>query len=163
MNYNEHQVDVDGRNNVPDLYGPMWLTATYMIMLMICANLGDYFISANDQYIFNVDYCWIIVGIVLIYTLSEGLVYRAVIGCLKGNMKTSQVINCYILRVFVWQAMLMSFTIFQLFFVLFLPFTFTSQLWLWAACSKLSFCTGISESLSSQSAKHCWDCSSSLN
>lgn len=57
MNYNENEVDVDGRNNTPDLYGPMWLTATYMIMLMICANLNDYFISANDQYIFNTDYC----------------------------------------------------------------------------------------------------------
>ena len=57
MNYNENEVDVDGRNNVPDLYGPMWLTGTYMIMLMICANLNDYFISANDQYIFNTDYC----------------------------------------------------------------------------------------------------------
>ena len=56
-NYNENEVDIDGRNNTPDLYGPMWLTATYMIILMICANLNDYFISNNDQYIFNTDYC----------------------------------------------------------------------------------------------------------
>jgi hypothetical protein len=56
-NYNENEVDIDGRNNTPDLYGPMWLTTTYMIVLMICANLNDYFISNNDQYIFNTDYC----------------------------------------------------------------------------------------------------------
>ncbi len=82
---------MDGRNNTPDLYGPMWLTITYMILLMICANLNDYFISANDQYIFNTDYCSEIIGIVFMYTIAEGLVYRAVVGCLKGNMKTSEV------------------------------------------------------------------------
>ena len=92
MNYNQNEVDFDGRNNVPDLYGPMWLTGTYMIMLMICANLNDYFISANDQYIFNTDYCPQIIGIVFIYSLAESLVYKAVIGCLKGNIRTSQVI-----------------------------------------------------------------------
>jgi hypothetical protein len=62
-----------------------------MILLMICANLNDYFISGNDQYIFNTEYCPGIVGIVLIYTLAESLVYKSVIGCLKGNMRVSEV------------------------------------------------------------------------
>jgi hypothetical protein len=88
-NYNENEVDIDGRNNTPDLYGPLWLTATYMITLMICANLNDFFISGNDQYIFNTDYCSEIVGIVLLFTVAEGLVYKAVIGCLKGAMTSS--------------------------------------------------------------------------
>lgn len=57
-------------------------------MLMVCANLGDYFISANDQYIFNVDYCWIAVGIVMLFNISEGTVYGAIISCLRGNIKT---------------------------------------------------------------------------
>ena len=67
-------MDVDGRNNTPDLYGPLWLTISYMILLMICANLNDYFISGNDQYIFDTEYCPGIVGIVLIYTLTDSLV-----------------------------------------------------------------------------------------
>lgn len=114
MNYNENEVDVDGRNNTPDLYGPMWLTCTYMIMLMICANLNDYFISANDQYIFNTDYCSQIIGIVFIYTLAEAMVYRAVIGCLKGNMRLSDVIFMLsYFRVYAWSVTHMFYTSFQ--------------------------------------------------
>lgn len=63
-----------------------------MILLMICANLNDYFISGNDQYIFNTDYCSEIIGIVFMFTVAESLVYKAVIGCLKGAMSASEVI-----------------------------------------------------------------------
>jgi hypothetical protein len=80
---------MDGRNNTPDLYGPMWLTASYMILLMICANLNDYFILGNSDYVFNTNYCSIIIGIVGLFWIFESLVYKAVIGCLKGNMRSS--------------------------------------------------------------------------
>lgn len=73
------------------MFGPLWLTASYIVLLTICANLNDYFISGNDQYIFNTDYFSIIIGIVLIYTLAEALVYKAVIGCLKGEISASEV------------------------------------------------------------------------
>lgn len=90
-NYDVNDTDVDGRNNTPDLFGPLWLTASYIVLLTICANLNDYFISGNDQYIFNTDYFSVIIGIVLIYTLAEALVYKAVVGCLKGDISTSEV------------------------------------------------------------------------
>jgi len=95
VNYNDVEVDTDGRNSTPDLYGPLWLTITYIILLIICANLNDYFISGNDQYIFNTDYGPPIIGIVLIFTIAEGLVYKSVIGCLKGAMLSAEVKVCF--------------------------------------------------------------------
>jgi len=64
----------------------MWLTLTYSLMLGICANLNDYFITKSPNYIFQFSYIEKGFGIVLIFTLAEGLLYKAIVDGLKGSM-----------------------------------------------------------------------------
>ena len=43
--------------NRPDLYGPLWLTITYIILLALCSNLNEYFSNGSKQnYKFKQDF-----------------------------------------------------------------------------------------------------------
>ncbi len=53
----------------PDLYGPLWLTITYIILLTLCANLNDYFsFGANPTtFKFNINYLSTAIAIVCLF------------------------------------------------------------------------------------------------
>jgi hypothetical protein len=43
--------------NRPDLYGPLWLTITYIILLTLCSNLNEYLSNGSKQnYKFQQDF-----------------------------------------------------------------------------------------------------------
>jgi hypothetical protein len=122
-------VDHDGRNNSPDLYGPLWITVSYAVLLILGANLNDYFISGNDLYVFNTDYCSMTTGIVLLFFFVEGIIYRQFIICLKGSMTSAEVIYLFnYKRVFVWLAILKYYTLSRQYSVSYLRFMFILSL-----------------------------------
>jgi len=48
-------------------------------MLGICANLNDYFINKSTNYKFQFAYIEKGFGVVLIFTLAQGLMYKAIV------------------------------------------------------------------------------------
>lgn len=53
----ETMITEDRPRKGPDLYGPLWLTITYIILLALCANLNDYFsFGSKPDYVFQKDY-----------------------------------------------------------------------------------------------------------
>lgn len=56
-------------NEKTELYGPLWLTFTYVIILGLAANLNEYFIMPQN-YQFNNEFMMKALGITLIFKLA---------------------------------------------------------------------------------------------
>jgi hypothetical protein len=77
----------------PDLYGPLWLTITYIILLALCANLNDYFsFGSKADYVFRKDYLSSALALTFFIRLAETIIYPAIMGCLDGEMSNTEVL-----------------------------------------------------------------------
>ena len=72
------------------MYGPLWLTVAYIIILGVAANLNEYFIKP-ENYKFSNDIVFQGLGINVIFRLAEPLIYGAVIKCLGSYIMSPQV------------------------------------------------------------------------
>jgi hypothetical protein len=76
----------------PDLYGPLWLTITYIILLALCANLNDYFsFGSKADYVFRKDYLSSALALTFFVRVAETIIYPAIMGCLDGEMSNTEV------------------------------------------------------------------------
>lgn len=78
-------------NGKPEQYGLLWLIVTYTIILGLASTLNLYFVEPNN---FKVEYEILLkcLGLVLIFKISEPLIYGSVIGCLGGFIQSNQVL-----------------------------------------------------------------------
>lgn len=74
----------------PDLYGPIWMTLTYVIVMGFSANLNVYFIDHTD-YEFEQSYYLQIIGICVLFFLIELILYPSMIKCLGGFVSSDEV------------------------------------------------------------------------
>jgi hypothetical protein len=58
--------DIDSQ---PDLYGPLWLTITYIILLGITANINNYFANST-AFTFEGNYIIQAIGFAIIFLLA---------------------------------------------------------------------------------------------
>lgn len=72
------------------MYGPFWLTFTYIIILGLAANLNQYFIMPQN-YSFKNEYMMTALGVTVIFKFAEPFIYSAVIKCLGGHISSSEV------------------------------------------------------------------------
>lgn len=75
-----------------ELYGLVWLTIAYIIILGVAANLNEYFIKP-ENYKFNNNIVFEGLGMNVIFRLAEPLIYSAVINCLGGFIPSNKVKN----------------------------------------------------------------------
>jgi hypothetical protein len=81
----------DDAESQPDMYGPLWLTITYIILLGLTSNINNYFANSTS-FTFDANYVVKAVGFSLIFMLAEILIYPAAVGCLDGEMSNPEVI-----------------------------------------------------------------------
>ena len=77
------------------MYGPLWLTIAYIIILGVASNLNEYFIKP-ENYKFNNDIVFQGLGINIIFRGAEPFIYGAVIKCLGSFIPSNQVISACI-------------------------------------------------------------------
>lgn len=74
----------------PDMYGPLWLSITYIILLGLAANINNFF-AKQDGFTFDPEYIVEAVGFSIIFLIAEILIYPAAVGCLDGEMSSPEV------------------------------------------------------------------------
>lgn len=72
------------------MYGPLWLSITYIILLGLVSNINNYFFDTTN-FTFNGDYIVKALGFSIIFLLAEILIYPAAVGCLDGEMSNPEV------------------------------------------------------------------------
>jgi hypothetical protein len=65
------------------MYGPLWLSITYIILLGLASNINNYFLDTTT-FTFDADYIVKALGFSIIFLLAEILIYPAAVGCLDG-------------------------------------------------------------------------------
>jgi hypothetical protein len=72
--------------HTPDLYGPVWMIVTYVVIVGLAANLNDYFSLAahNVPFYFQTPYLTSAIALNLTFRLIEIFLYPAVMGCLDA-------------------------------------------------------------------------------
>jgi hypothetical protein len=90
MQINDKDETIGDDKSSADLYGPLWLTVTYIIILGLCANLNDFFAQGGkvNDFTFSTDHLSVAVGLNILFRLLEILLYPAIIGCMDGEMST---------------------------------------------------------------------------
>jgi hypothetical protein len=73
-----------------ELYGFLWLSLTYVIILGIAANLNEYF-TLSVHYVFNTTLVLKALGISAIFLISEPFIYYGVVKCLGSYVTTIEV------------------------------------------------------------------------
>lgn len=74
----------------PELYGFLWLSITYVIILGIASNLNEYF-AYGSQYVFNTELMLKALGISAIFLIPEPFIYGAIVKCLGGSISSIEV------------------------------------------------------------------------
>ena len=81
----EHLINDEKPKKGPDLYGPLWLIITYIILLPLCANFNDYFsFGEKPDYVFQKDYMASALALTFSISLVQIIIYPAIMGCLDG-------------------------------------------------------------------------------
>lgn len=73
-----------------ELYGPIWMVATYVLTAGVAANLNSFFTTSYPFQFSNQPF-YAIIGILIIVLGLQIFLYPAIIGCLGGFIKSNDV------------------------------------------------------------------------